>query len=155
MLKSGGVFIILFAFCSICDGQKLLFHQSRHKEALYKTGDIISFRLKNNKSKITGQIRGFEDSLVVFRNYKVNPNEITHLYVDSKTKSWYILRYKYEKIFLIAGVGYLLLDVLNTGELSEKTLIISGSLVSAGLLAKWLINDRIKIKGRRKLLIID
>jgi hypothetical protein len=154
MIKFSSIFIILFSFYSWCYGQKLLFHKNRHREALYKVGDVISFRVKNSDSKISGQIRSFEDSLIVFQNFKVNPNKITHLYVDSKTKNWYILRYKYEKIFLISGIGYLLLDVLNTGELSKETLVISGSLVAAGLLAKWLISDRIRIKGRRKLVII-
>jgi hypothetical protein len=154
MIKFSSIFIILFSFYSWCYGQKLLFHKNRHREALYKVGDVISFRVKNSDSKISGQIRSFADSLIVFQNFKVNPNKITHLYVDSKTKNWYILRYKYEKIFLISGIGYLLLDVLNTGELSKETLVISGSLVAAGLLAKWLISDRIRIKGRRKLVII-
>ena len=67
---------------------------------------------------------------------------------------WYILRFMYKRIFVYAGVGYLLLDVLNTGELSEETLMISSSLISAGLLARLLISERIKIKGRRKLIII-
>jgi hypothetical protein len=142
-------------FGSICWAQNLLFHKNRHRQALYKQGDVISFKLKNDKSKIAGQIRDFEDSLIVFQGFKVNPNEITHLYVDSKTKVWYILRYKYEKIFLIAGVGYTLLELINQGEMDKETLIVSGSLISAGLLARWLISDKIKIKGRRRLLIID
>jgi hypothetical protein len=155
MRKYWSIIIVLFSFYSCSFGQKLLFHKNRHREALYKVGDIISFRLKNHDSKISGQIKSFEDSLIVFQNFKVNPNKITHLYVDTKTRIWYVLRYKYEKLFLISGIGYLLLDVLNTGELSKETLVISSSLVTAGLLAKWLISDRIKIKGRRKLVIID
>lgn len=146
---------ILLGSYSICWGQKLLFHKNRYRQALYKAGDIISFRLKNDKSKITGQITGFDDSLIVFQDFKVNPKAITHLYVDSKTKMWYLLRYKYEKIFLIAGLGYPLLEFVNHGELSKATLIIGGSLIAAGLLARCLIGDKIKIKGARTLLIID
>lgn len=147
--------IFLLGLSSICYGQKLLFHKKRHREALYKEGDVISFNLRNDKSKITGQIRGFEDSLVVFSGFKINPKEITHLYVDDKTKKWYIFRYKYEKIFLIAGVGYPLLELINNGEVDKEILIIGGSLITTGLLAKWLISNKIKIKGRRRLLIID
>jgi hypothetical protein len=146
--------IAVLGVVSICYGQKLLFHKNRHREAIYKKGDEISFRLKNDKSKITGQIIGFEDSVIVFPGFKINPRRISHLYVDSKTKIWYILRYKYERIFLIAGTGYPLLELVNHGEIEKETLIISGSLITAGLLARWLISDKIKIKGRRRLVII-
>lgn len=147
--------MMLLFYGSICCAQKLLFHKNRHRQALYKQGDVISFRLKKDKSKITRQIRGFEDSLIVFEDLKVNPNQITHLYVDAKTKIWYFLKYKYEKIFLIAGVGYPLLELINQGEVSKETLMIGGPLIAAGLLARWLISDKIKIRGRRKLLITD
>ncbi len=64
------------------------------------------------------------------------------------------MRYKYEKIFLIAGIGYSLLELVNEGEVDKETLIISGSLITMGLLARWLISDKIKIKGRRRILIM-
>jgi hypothetical protein len=147
--------MVIFGLNSACCGQKLLFYKNRHRQALYKEGNVISFRVNNDKSKVTAQIIGFEDSLIVFQGFKLNPKVISHLYVDGKTITWYILRYKYERIFLFSGSGYLILDVLNTGELNEKTLIISGSLIAAGLLARWLISDAIKIKGQRKLQIID
>jgi len=110
--------------------------------------------MKNEHAKFTEEILGFEDDLIVFRDFKVYPEDITHLYVDAKTRIWYILRYKYEKIFIIAGIGYLLIDLTNTGKVKEETLIVSGSLVAAGLLAKLLISKKIRIKGRRKLVII-
>lgn len=146
--------IVLFGFGPVCSGQKLLFHKNRHREAIYKEGDRISFKLKNNKSKISEQIIGFEDSLIVFQDFKINPRDVSHLYVDDKTKIWYVMRYKYEKIFLIAGIVYPLLELSNEGEVKNETLIVSGSLITAGLLAKWLISDTIKIKQQRKLLII-
>lgn len=155
MLKFCFLLIMLLGFGAICWGQKLLFQKNRNRQALYKEGDVISFRLKNDKSKITGQIIGFQDSIIAFQGFKVDPNKITHLYVDSKTKVWYILRYKYEKIFLIAGIGYPLLELVNQGEVEKETLIIGGSLIVAGMLARWLINDKIKIKGRRRILIIN
>jgi hypothetical protein len=90
----------------------------------------------------------------VFHGFEVNPKDISHLYMDGKTKIWYIIRYKYQKIFLVGGFGYLLLDVLNSGEANKETLLISATLVASGLLAKWLTGDTIKIKGRRRLLIL-
>jgi hypothetical protein len=51
-------------------------------------------------------------------------------------------------------VGYFLIDVINTGYVKKETLVVSGSLIAAGLLAKVLISDKIKIKGKRRLWIL-
>ena len=91
MLKIIPVLIITFVFCSIGDAQRLLFHRKTFRNAYYEVGDVISFRLKNEKIKRTGQIIGFEDDMVVFQTYEVNPNQISHLYFDEKTMIWYIL----------------------------------------------------------------
>jgi hypothetical protein len=149
------LFLLVITSTNCCSQSLLMFKKNNHRIAYYKAGDVISFRVRGDKSKITDQIRGFEDSVIVFSNYKVSPQEISDVYVDDKTRLWYILRYKYERIFLIGGIGYLLIDVVNTGELNKETVIVSGSLIVAGLLAKLLISKRIKIKGRRRLWIID
>ncbi len=135
-------------------GQKLLLHKNKIREETYQIGDVISFRLKNNKSKITRLIIGFEDSLIVFQDYRINPKEISDVYIDDKTKTWFIFRYKYKNVLPLIGVGYLLIDVVNSGEVSKSTLVFSGSCIMAGVMAKLFIPDRIKIKGRRKLVIL-
>ena len=76
------------------------------------------------------------------------------MYVDKQTRTWYFLKYKYEKLLLFTGIGYLVVDGFNNKEFTKETLIISGSLIGAGLLARWLISKKIKIKGRRKLVIM-
>jgi hypothetical protein len=140
---------------SACCGQgTLLFKKNNHRQAYYKVGDIISFNLKGSKQKISDQIKGFEDSLLVFQFYKINPKEISRLYVDNKTKIWFIFRYKYEKLFLVAGASFLPIEFVNTGKIHQEALLVSGTLLSAGFLAKFLISDKIKIKGRRRLVII-
>ncbi len=131
-----------------------MFKKNNHRFAYYETGDIITFNIKGHPDKISDQIRGFEDSLIVFRFFKVNPKEITHIYVDGKTKSWFVIRYKYEKLLLFAGVGYFLLDWVNTGEVTKETVIIGGSMIAGSLLAKILISKRMKITRKRKLAIL-
>jgi hypothetical protein len=153
-VKLGASILFLLAFLTNGFSQKLLFQKNRHREALYVEGDIISLRLKGKKRKYTDQIIGFQDSIVVFRNYRINPTEISHLYVDDKTKTWFIFRYKYKNVLPIAGAGYILLDLLNTGELKKETLVIGGTFIASGIIAKLLISERIKIKGRRKLVIL-
>jgi hypothetical protein len=151
-------FILVMAMLCLCEeafGQKsLLFNKNWRRQAIYKTGDVLSFQVKSDPRKITDQITGFEDSLIFFENYSINPKEITHLYVDKQTSTWYFLKYKYEKIFLLTGIGYLLISGINDQEFSKETLVISGSFIGAGLLARWLISTKIKIKGRRKLVIM-
>jgi len=137
-----------------CFSQKLLFHKNRYREVLYQAGETISFNLKNDGSKISGQIKGFEGNLIVFQNFKINPEDITNIYVDDKTRTWFIFRYKYQSILPIIGFGYMLLDFINTGSLSKETITFGTTFIAAGLLAKILISKKIKIKGKRRLVIV-
>jgi hypothetical protein len=56
---------------------------------------------------------------------------------------------------LIGGTGYLLLDILNTGELNKETAIIGGAIIGTGLIAQILIGNKIKIRGRTRLRIVN
>lgn len=164
MLKHYVIAFIFFTNYLSCVGQAfthtkgesfLYFKKNSHREAMYSVSDVISFDLKNNKEKVSDQIKGFEDSLIVFQSYKLNYREISALYVDKKTKIWFILRYKYEKLFFLTGADFLPIDIINTGRIEPKALAVSGALLGAGLLSRWLISDKIKIRGKRKLLIIS
>lgn len=126
--------------------------KNKNKNAYYKAGDKISFRTNEHKRRITGKILELKDSVIVFKGFEVRVSEISSLYIDEKTKWW--LRYKVEQLCLLAGGSYLLLDTINNGEFSEDTLIISGTLIGVGVLAKVLIGNRIKIQGRTKLRIV-
>lgn len=130
----------------------MLQKKNRNKNVYYKPGDEISFRTIASNKKITGQIMELKDSIIVFKGFKLNVCEISSLYIDEKTRWW--LRYKVQQLSLIAGGGYLLLNLINNGEISEDDLIISGTLIGVGLIAKFLIGNRIKIKGRTKLRIV-
>lgn len=147
------IYVLLVVSNKPCHAQRLLYSKNRYKQVYYEVGDIFSFRIKGERLKITRQITGFEDSVIVFQDMKINPKRITHLYVDVKTKNWYFMRFKWKRMFLYAGAGYFIVDVLNSGEVAKETLVISSTLVGAGLLARWLITDHIRIKGKRKLYI--
>jgi hypothetical protein len=129
--------------------------KNNRKDARYFSGDVLSFRIRGEDRKIMDQIKGFEDSLIVFQNYKINVNEITALYLDRKTRLWYFLKYKYEYVLPMLGGGYLLLDVLNSGELSRETAVIGASFIGAGLIARLLISKKLRIRGKRKLRIVN
>ncbi len=135
-----------------CFGQQTLLmlqKRNKNKNVYYKKGEEISFRVNDTKAKVTGEIVAIQDSVIVFKGFEVRVSEISSLYIDEKTRWW--LRYKIEQLSLITGGGYLLLDIINTGELNNKTLIVSGTLIGAGLIARVLIGNRIKIRGRTRL----
>jgi hypothetical protein len=153
------LFMPLFIFFCFVVGsalsQHLLFQRNRYDIALYESGDKITFRVEGSKKKVTAKILSFEDSVIVFQEFRLNPDKITDMYVDARSKEWYFLKFKYSKLFLFAGVGFLLLETLNTDEISDEALLISGTLIGAGILTKLLMSKRIPVRGKRKLAIID
>ncbi|MEQ8808336.1 MAG: hypothetical protein RIE59_04650 [Imperialibacter sp.] len=133
----------------------LLFHKSNTREAQYFAGEVIAFRIKDNDFKVTDQIKGFRDGLVLFDGYEVHPNDFEVLYADHKTRIWFAFRYKFVKLTMIAGAGYLALDVINTGRFDKNTMIVSGSLIGAGLIGRLFIREKFKIKGKKRMVVIE
>lgn len=145
---------VLSVICSLqVSAQQLLFQKSRHKVVLYEVGDNITFRLHGDKTSVSARITGLQDSLIIFRLFKVRPDEISHMHVDHMTKGWF-LKYALSPLLLRAGFGYLLLDVINTGEFDEHTIAISAGIVGAGILAKLVVGEWIPVRRRTKLEII-
>jgi hypothetical protein len=134
--------------------QRVLMLQKRNKNktVYYKPGDRIAFRLEGSKEKVSGQITEIKDDFIVLSGAEFPVRDITSLYVDGKTKWW--LRFKVEQIALVAGIGYMTLELINTGGVSRDVLITSGIFIGVGVLAHVLIGNRIKIKGRTRLRIV-
>lgn len=155
MLRYFALWFLFLASSTNCFAQRnllMLQKKNKNKTVYYKSGDVISFKIEGRKSKMTGEIVELKDSVVVFKGYEIPVSQITCLYIDEKTKWW--LRYKLAQLSLIAGSGYLVLDAINTGELKKETLIVSGTVIGIGLLAKLLISNKIKIRGKTKLRIL-
>ena len=149
--------MLLLAQSLECFAQDMLLVSNERKKngtAYYRVGDEMSFWVEGDEHMVTSRIQGFTDSLIVFDYYRIPVSQITHLYVDDKIGSWYVFRYK-TILLPIAGAGYLLADGVNTQELAPSTLLISGSLIGGGFLLKWLIGNRIRIRGRKKLTIVS
>lgn len=164
LVKSVAVLVLLNAISRLCTGQDfvytkgnsyLYFKNSNHKHAVYSVGDILTFTTNDSNTKVSEPIVNFEDSLIVFNNFKINPSKISSLYVDEKTKNWFVFRYKYEQAFLLSGVAFFPVDFVNTRRVNPKSLIISGGLLGAGFMTKLIISRRLKVSGRRSLTIIS
>lgn len=90
---------------------------------------MLTFTVFGNCDNIRDEIKSFiGDSIIVFNQHTIDVRTIDGVYLYKKNKVWYFMKYKWSKLFLFAGTGYLLLDVINTGEFDEKTLLISGDL---------------------------
>lgn len=154
MIRCLGIFLFL-AQSIPCLSQRdflMLQKKNKNKNVYYQAGEDISFGMEGKKSRITAEIMGFEDSLIIFKGFKVPVKDVSYLYIDEKTRWW--LRYKLAQILLIGGTGFLILDVINTGELSHETLTISATAIGVGLIAKFFIRNRIRIKGRTNLRVL-
>lgn len=130
----------------------MLQKKNRNKNAYYEKSDVISFQIKGRKSKIKAEIIDFKDSTIIFQGFEVNVDQIKCIYIDEKTKWW--LRCKIAQLSFITCTGYLALDVINTGKLDKNTLAVTATIVGVGLIAKLLISNKIKIRGRTKLKIL-
>jgi hypothetical protein len=147
--------LVIMLACNVHAQQRLMFRKSNSKVAIYERGEVISFRVRGDRASHTYQIEGFTDTTIVFRYHEVALRDISHLYVDQKTRQWFEMRYKYEKFLLIAGFGYFMMDVINTGELSEETKWVSLSLIGAGVVAKFMVTDKFRIGGRKRLTLVE
>ncbi len=152
------VVLLLWASCQpiLAQNSQLYLRDDRrvNRTALYQVGEEISFWVEGHDQMVTRVIRNFTDSLIVFDDYRIAIDDISHWYVDDKVRSWYILRYK-TIILPIAGAGYILIDGFNTRELAPSALLIGGSLIAGGFLLKWIIGNRIRIRGSTKVSIIS
>jgi len=146
--------LLIIAQTIVAQDNRLLFHYARYKEGIYSVGDVISFREKGSKEKITWQITDITDSTIVFGDRSIAPYKIGAMYVDAKSKIFFPFRFKYAYTLMAAGVAYLLIDAFNSKEFDRNTIIISASMVGAGIIARLLIKDYIKLKPGRKLVIL-
>lgn len=145
---------VAIAGTGFAQNQKLLFKYSRHKHAIYLPGDQISFRIKGSDDKVTWQLADITDSMIASVYDTISPSAISHIYIDEKTKIFFPFRYKMAGTLVAAGVGYFLIDWVNSREIDKSTVLVSSSLVAAGVAYHFLVKKYIRLTHRRKLVIL-
>ena len=146
--------LLFVAQTMVAQDNRLLFHYSRHKEATYYVGDVISFRVKGSKEETTWPITGITDSTIVSGNRSIAPHKIGAIYVDDKTKIFFPFRDKYSPYLIAAGGAYFAIDAINSKNIDRSTVIISSSMIASGAILGIIIKDYLKLKPGRKLVIL-
>lgn len=136
-------------------GQFLYFNKKGHRlQAKYKTGDEIGFMLKENDAPYKGQILGFTDSTIVFKNYQFGLDEIKSIKVDEKIASNYMLKYKWHRILIMIGVGYPLIEAVNNQRINRQASFNGLLMIQAGLLIKLMLREYLPLNDKYQLTII-
>ena len=148
------IFLIsLFYFLGISNVSSqnifLLEKPGKIKNYKYYVGDEIIIELKKD-SLIQGKISNIEDFVLIINNfYKVNIKDISAVYRK---------RYGFTKLyelFLKAGIPYFIIVSINRTINNEypvvdkSTIIISGSLIIAGIISKLLIKKKYEIDNKK------
>jgi hypothetical protein len=139
---------------SVAQDNRLLFHYSRYKDVIYDVGDVISFREKGSKQKVTWQITEITDTTIVSGKEAISPFRIGAIYSDRRIRSMLPFRDKVSYILIGAGVVMITLDVLNSKEFDRQVATTAAVMIGGGVLAKTLIKNCIRLKPGRKLVIL-
>lgn len=120
----------------------------------YKAGDLISLKTFKNQ-KLKGLIWDFTDStLAIGENYVIRWEEIKSIRREVYAPKLF------SKVLLILGAGYLTLDAANNlinndQVFNTNTLIVSGSMIGAGLLLIPFSHRNLKIGDKWRIYLLD
>lgn len=98
--------------------------------------DVIKYKLKGERKFLTGRIFALKDSSIIFEADSVGLNQIKMIRIKSDNYHGML----FQKLFLIGGIGYPFLTIVNNSlnqvnpVLNEKSAIISASLLMASFI---------------------
>jgi hypothetical protein len=135
--------------------QYLHFNKLNHRVyANYKVGENITFKLKGTDERFNGQILGITDSTIVFEYYEFSPDEIAAIYIDEKIMSHYMFKFKWYRILIFTGIGYPMLETVNSGKTDSETIRQGLLMIGAGIFIRLIMRDQLPIDERHTLTII-
>ncbi len=125
------------------------------KHEIY-TRDILEYKLKGEKTYSRLKIATMRDSIIVFDNDSIiKISELKRIKIHNSNHLYKL----FSKVFFIAGLGYLGLNVtnniINNSLDNKKAIYISASLIVVGIVIKQLSIKRIYIDKRKTIKILD
>jgi len=161
-MKIIGFGIFLFLLVTSTKAQKILeldiTHFNHFRKIQIFTGDVIEYKLKGQYRFHLGKIANLSDNMIVLSNDSVI--KLDQIKVLCIRKSNYVLR-KFTTGFMIAGVGFFLIDGINNLAnahypiIDERTIIASASLIAASLIVRQIGIRKHRIGKNKLLRIID
>ena len=131
------------------------------KKTTFKSGDLIRFKLKEEKHFRQDHIVSVKDSSLVFHYNKFGIDEIAQIDISKKDFTTVDVK-KIGTLLQVAGLGYIAIDNLNRyviqGEeyvFDESVWITGGVLFVAGTGLKFLKPKKFKVGGRYRLRITN
>ena len=155
IIKSFLIFVLLIVVVDMTCAQPYLIlrKEGTRRRSVYQKGDILSFRLKNDKQRKNLEIKELYADTIVFKGGPVTIDEIGAVYIKADYRNWNPATYTY--FLVIAGTGYAGLAAVNDRKVGANTIATSSALVASGLIIHFLKQRKVKIKNKVKLEILE
>ncbi len=157
------ILIVVFALSSICPSPaqpklKILFTKfGRLKKYEFALNDELQYKLKGERHYLTDRIVALHDSSIILTRDSFGIADIKMI----KLKSDNYHAQLFQKIFLVGGIGYPALNLVNNSMnnvrplLSQNALIITGSFLAASFIINELRIKRIRITKNKVVKVVD
>lgn len=128
-----------------------------NKNITYSSGDVITYRLKDEDFYRTNHIVALNDTAIEFHYNNILYTDISHIDIKEKNLSKINKRSVGTKV-QIAGIAYIAIDQFNQvvvrGEeasFNQGVWIAGGSIFLAGSLLKWVSKKKLPIGGKYRI----
>lgn len=145
--------VFVFAVIHLAYPQPFLIlkKEGTFRRSIYQAGDVLSFKLKNDKQRKNLVIKEMYGDTILFAAGPVTVDEIATVYIKNDYRNWNPSTYSF--FFIIAGTGYVGLGAINDGKVEQGAWLTSAALVSSGILISLLKRKKVNIRNKIKLKI--
>ena len=122
----------------------------RKKRIKFFVGEEITIKLIDDKKKYKVTIQDIKEDVIVVKDTELNIKEIRSITMDNSKNNTPLLQTA-TTYLPIAGLGYILLDVIDFAALATSTVLIGGTLFVGGLLLNLLKKRKFRLGKKRYL----
>jgi len=116
-------------------------------------GDEIYLKVGDGDNYIGGLIIGLRDSVIHFRYFDIPVKEISEVNIDGISFGGFNVG-QYGPLLMIAGPAYVGLDLLNQGNITNRTIVQAAAISGIGYILWKMRRKKFKIKKRNKIYIV-